>query len=634
MLSGIRARIFIAVLVPLVLGVGVVGGLLLTQHASQVETHHMDSAVSLARQTAMLAEMPLTTGSRAGARAVVHVMERNADLVGVLLVDRAGVTLEGRGNVGATSLRLLEAAPLNPMVERDDLLTYVVHPVLLSATQGADKIGDTKSIGQKVGYVVMSFSRAAERKAVSQMLWNGLAILGGTFLLSLAIASWLAHSLVRPMKSLSLALARVAKNDFDVKITDNVSGEMGRLIADFNRMATALAQSHQGFEGQIRRATETLARRTEDAESANRAKSQYLAAASHDLRQPAHALSLYLAAAKRIAARLPTEESTQLQRVLHGMESSAQSQESLLTSILDISRIDAGVLQSKPEAFLIEPIFNRVVSEHRASARTGVLHLYYRPTKLGAYADPVLFARICQNLVANALKFSARGSILLAARSRGDKVLIQVWDQGAGIAPEHIERIFGEFYQVDQPTGAHARGMGLGLSIVSRLCRLQGGRITAASKVGKGSVFSVLLPRTWSPSYFERAQSQSSEKAVAGAVALVIDDEEMVREATAALLSEAGYEVVTAADLTDLDARLDEKTRARATVAFVDFRLARGYVGIDVARTLQQRFGILFKIVMVTGDTSAERLQSLQESGYAILHKPVNAAQLLAAAAR
>jgi two-component system, sensor histidine kinase len=632
MLSGIRARIFIAVLLPLGLAVGAVGGLLLVRHARQVETHHMESAILLARQTAMLSEMPLTTSSRTGARAIVDVVERSADLVGISLVDRAGVTLEGRGNIGANSLRLLEAAPLNPMVERDEQLIYVVHPVMLSATQGTEKVGEIKPLSQKVGYVAMSFSRTSEKKAISQLLWSGLAVLGGALAMSFAIASWLAHSLVRPIKALSIALARVTKNDFDARVADKVGGEMGRLVADFNQMAAALSRSRQALEGQIQRATETLARRTEDAEAASRAKSQYLAAASHDLRQPAHALSLYLAAAKRIAARLPTEESTQLQRVLHGMESSAHSQESLLNSILDISRIDAGVLQSKPEAFLIDPVFNRVVSEHRSSARTGVLHLYYRPTKLGAFADPVLFARICQNLVANALKFSTRGSILLAARARGDKVLIQVWDQGAGIAPEHIDRIFGEFYQVSQPTGAHARGMGLGLSIVNRLCRLQGGSISVASKIGKGTVFSVLLPRTWSPNHFERIPSSVSMRAPAGAMALVIDDEAMVREATAALLSEAGYQVVTAGSLSELDVQLSEKPLTHVTVAFVDFRLADGYVGIDVARVLQQRFSIRLKIVMVTGDTSTERLQALHESGYAILHKPVNAAQMLAAA--
>lgn len=630
MFSGIRARLMLAAAIPLTIAVVAAGGLLLVQNVRQIELHHMESAMSLARQAAILAELPLATSSKSGARSVADFVERSADFVGMALVDRSGGTIESRGNVGAASLRMIEGAPVNLIAESDARLIYVVHPVTLAEAPNVDAPGGSlNATAQRVGYAAITFSRLQERNSVGRLLGTGLLILGVTLALSLLLARSVANSVSKPIVALSSALSDVAREDFDVRLTSSGVGEMARVAENFNAMVATLAAARRGSNEKVRLATEALARRTAEAEAANLAKSQYLAAASHDLRQPAHALSLYISAAKRIVSRLPADQVSQLEKVLIGMESSAQSQDALLNSILDISRIDAGVLRSNPEPLAVAHLFERVVQEHADVARPADVILRYRATSLGVYADPVHFDRICQNLVANALKFAARGTVLLSARKRGDQVLIQVWDQGGGIAPEHIGKVFEEFYQVAPAMTVRARGMGLGLSIVRRLCRIEGGSIAVRSVLGRGTVFSVLLPSTSSPQRFQRQSAADRARIPVGTVALVIDDEAMVREATQLVLAEAGYQVIVAENLIELSAKLNVDIARRVAAAVVDFRLADGYSGIEAARYLQARFGDQIKIVIVTGDTSPERLQTLHQSDFQILHKPINDHQLL-----
>lgn len=627
--GGIRARILLAAVIPLTVAIAAAGVLLLTRHAQDIEQHHIESSVSLARQAAILAELPLATGSTSSARSVADFIERSVGLTGLSLVDRDGNTVENRGNVGATVLRLLQARPLNLIVERDPQLIYLVHPVVLSAAPGADIASEGQGSPQRVGYVALSVSRAQERASVQRLWLTGAAILVVTLVLSLLLARWVARSVSMPMVQLSQALSRVARDDLSVRLPQRGKGEVARVASDFNHMATSLAQARKGLHDEVNRATEALARRTVEAEAASLAKSRYLAAASHDLRQPAHALSLYLAAARRIAARTPGEHGAQLQEVLAGMESSAQSLDSLLTSVLDISRIEAGVLQPAPEPIAIQSVFERVVGDNAEAARRAGIRLRARPTRLGVYADPVLFARICQNLVVNAIKFSERGTVLLSARSRGPNVVVQVWDQGKGIAGEHIEKIFDEFFQVTPGNSERARGMGLGLSIVQRLCLMQNGAIAVSSRLSVGSVFSVLLPQTKSVYRFQRQTARAALRALPGSVALVIDDEVAVRDATRAVLIEAGFTVVAVESLEEAERALKGDLGKRLIACVVDYRLGDGYTGIEVARAVRQYFGEKVKIVIVTGDTSPERLQSLRASGFAVQHKPTDATQLL-----
>jgi methyl-accepting chemotaxis protein len=213
--SGIRRRVFVAAVVPMTLGVVSVGGLMLLQLKRLVEQHHLETAIALAKQTAILAELPLATGSKSGAKDVADFVMRSEGAVGVSLLDRSASELETRGNVGATSFRLLEGAPLDPMIERDDQLIYMLQPVTLAVT------GDKP---QLVGYAIISVSRAIEQQTLNRLLLTGFIILLSAFGLSVLLARWIADSMARPMASLSSALNRVAKNDFSPRLSDEEPG--------------------------------------------------------------------------------------------------------------------------------------------------------------------------------------------------------------------------------------------------------------------------------------------------------------------------------------------------------------------------------------------------------------------------
>ena len=295
-LGSIRNRILLAALAPVVLAVVSVGALLLTRHVQEIERNLVERTVSLARQAAMLSELPLAAGSNANARAAADFIERSAGVVGLALMDRDGVSVDNRGNLGSTALRLLDGKPLSVQVERDSHLVSVVHPVVLFAQpSGATNAGT----GQRVGFVALTVSRADEKRDIAKLWWTGAVILLAATLLSLVLVRAATRSISAPLSALSTGLSRVARDDFSVQLPEAGRGEFRRLAMDFNQMTGALQSARRGLQNEVKRATEALASRTREAESANNAKSRFLAAASHDLRQPAHALSLYGAALRQ-----------------------------------------------------------------------------------------------------------------------------------------------------------------------------------------------------------------------------------------------------------------------------------------------------------------------------------------------
>ncbi len=225
------------------------------------------------------------------------------------------------------------------------------------------------------------------------------------------------------------------------------------------------------------------------AEAADRAKSRFLAAASHDLRQPLHALGLF-------AAKLPEHvQDAEGARLADRMRHSVESLESLLSSLLDISRLDAGAIEPRPQAIALDALLDRLAGDFAPVALERGLKLAVVRTRLVVRSDPVLLERIARNLVDNALKHTRRGGVVVGARRRGSRVAIEVHDSGPGIPAEERERVFEEFYQIGNPERDRSRGLGLGLAIVRRLAGLLGHRIEVDSEPGRGSVFRVIVER-------------------------------------------------------------------------------------------------------------------------------------------
>ncbi|MDO9002615.1 MAG: HAMP domain-containing sensor histidine kinase, partial [Aquabacterium sp.] len=271
------------------------------------------------------------------------------------------------------------------------------------------------------------------------------------------------------------------------------------------------------------------------AETANRAKTQFFAAASHDLRQPLHAMGLF---AEALRQRNKDEEVVHL---VNSINSSVDALEGLFSELLDITKIDTGAVDIEPEHFSMQELFNRIRLHFEPTAFEKGLMLSFRGEQHHALADPVLVERILRNLVSNAIRYTEDGGVLVTCRVRGEQLCLQVWDSGIGIAEKEQVRIFDEFYQTHsgRPLEPHHRkGLGLGLSIVKRLADLMAAPLTLRSRVGHGTVFTLMLPIGRAP----RMQRSSIPSKPALGVTLdrrhivVVEDELAVLEGLQVLL--------------------------------------------------------------------------------------------------
>lgn len=265
-----------------------------------------------------------------------------------------------------------------------------------------------------------------------------------------------------------------------------------RQVREMSRMTDELEASHEHLEERIRAATQELAGERDAAERASTAKSRFLAAASHDLRQPLHALSLFAADLQRqVQSGMPRD----LPRLSEQISLSTSQLGELLNSLLDLSRLDVAGIKPETRHFALQSSFNRLAESFQRTADDHQTILRFRPTRYWVETDQVMLEQMLANLISNALRYTpAGGRVLIAARRRGERIQIEVRDNGIGIAAEHQAAIFAEFYQVGNAAREQNLGLGLGLSIVDRLARALGIAVALRSRVGEGTVFSLGAP--------------------------------------------------------------------------------------------------------------------------------------------
>ena len=281
-----------------------------------------------------------------------------------------------------------------------------------------------------------------------------------------------------------------------------------------------------------------------EADIANRAKTQFFAAASHDLRQPLHAMGLF-AEALRQRTREP-----EVAHLVNSVNESVDALEGLFSELLDITRIDSGGLEVRPEHFEMGEILRKVRLHFEPTAFEKGLALRLRGGRHAVHADPLLVERIVRNLVSNAIRYTEDGSVLVSCRRRSGRLLVQVWDTGVGIAAADCGRVFEEFYQVPgaaQPTHEHRKGLGLGLAIVARLASLMEAPLSVRSALSRGSVFTLSLPVGQAPRAAPTLPPRKGpiDITLTGRLVVIVEDEPAVREGLAVLL--AGWGATLAA---------------------------------------------------------------------------------------
>lgn len=347
-------------------------------------------------------------------------------------------------------------------------------------------------------------------------------------------------------------------------------------------------------------------------EAANRSKTRFLASASHDLRQPLHALSLFGAA---LMLRPLDPKSAE---IANKMDEAIRDLASEMDTLLDISKLDAGVLAATPERFDLARVLRRLVDTFGEAARRKSLALSLdAPPTLVVETDRVLLERVLRNLVDNAVKYTDHGSVRIRAETRPEGCVVRVEDTGRGIPPAEQERVFEEFYQVGNPERDRRKGLGLGLSIVHRLMPLLGARLEMDSVIGRGTRFAVHLPVAADED--ERPAPSLAPGAYAGVHILVVDDEESVRLAMRELLQAMGCRVSDAGSTVEAIARSAE---AAPDLVLADLRLRGEDNGIATIRALRATVPGLAAL-LVSGDTAPDRLREAKAAGIKLLHKPV-----------
>jgi signal transduction histidine kinase/FixJ family two-component response regulator len=361
----------------------------------------------------------------------------------------------------------------------------------------------------------------------------------------------------------------------------------------------------------------------EIAEEANRAKMRFLASASHDLRQPLTALSLYSETLNQVARGVATKE------VAEHIDASVRNLEKLFNSLLDLSKLDAGVVQVNQRLVSVQDLLNRLVDEYAEQASSRDLKLVALGNDEWIETDPILFERMVRNLLENALRYTKHGEIKLAWRKIGKKISIEVADTGPGIPASERDRIFDEYYQISNPGRNRSKGLGIGLSIVRKLAELLEFEIVLESELGHGSVFR-LIGRVAERPLIRRNEETPTQYFVDGALrgkrVLLIDDDEEILLAAALMLRLEGCEIEAATNRVEAMSAF-AGTKPDAIVA--DYRLNDGDTGLSVLQAFKSKFPDIRGLVL-TGDTGPEPLREVLSSGYRILHKPIRAMELVA----
>jgi signal transduction histidine kinase len=357
-----------------------------------------------------------------------------------------------------------------------------------------------------------------------------------------------------------------------------------------------------------------LAALKEEAEQANLAKSRFLAAASHDLRQPLHALGLFV---DRLGARVSGEEASDL---VDKIRTSTDSLNDMFTTLLDMSRLDAGAVAPDVVPVDVDRQFARLDSEFGPLAREKGIVFEVQSDGLTALTDPQLLARILQNLVSNAIQYTERGRVSLVARRLDDDIEIDVTDTGVGIPAERRREIFEEFVQLDSE-GLGRAGIGLGLSIVDRLVRVLGHRIALESTPGRGTRFTLSLPASAESAPRPPLLDTRNPTALDGARVVVVDDDLAVLNATRATLQDWGCSVVVATNTEDALEGIEQRGKPDAILA--DYRLQRGETGTLAIERIRKAVGRSVPAAVVTGDSTPEILAELADRNLEHVAKPL-----------
>ena len=424
----------------------------------------------------------------------------------------------------------------------------------------------------------------------------------------------------RRLRKVCQALMERVEGDGSAEGAPYAAFERSVLLAEQVRERTDTLHRTLDELGQVN--TRLLAAKAE-AEAANLSKTKFLAAVSHDLLQPLNAARLFASALETHS--LPENS----QKLVGHIGRSLKDVEGLIGTLVDISRLDAGVLRADKSPFAVSTLLDTLAEEYRQVAGVRGLALHYVPSSMMIESDLALLARVIRNFLSNAVRYTEHGRVLLGCRRRPHGLEIMVGDTGPGIPEQQREAIFLEFRRVNQPHSANSRGLGLGLAIVDRISSMLEQPVSLASRPGVGALFSITVPYASVASSVLPARYASPlaeiDDPLQGCIVWVIDDDLAIIEGMQALLSSWGCRVRAAATVSALEAASDGE---RPAVLLVDYHLGEHReTGIDLAARLQRRYPGLAAVV-ITANHEAEIKRATREAGMHCLLKPLKPLRL------
>jgi PAS domain S-box-containing protein len=403
-------------------------------------------------------------------------------------------------------------------------------------------------------------------------------------------------------------------------------------ITEFKRHEQALLEAKQGLEERVTLRTRELSAALEaqrlakqEAETANMSKTRFVAAASHDLLQPLNAARLFVS-----ALELQTRAQPELSELASRIDASMRAAEELLNDLLDIARLDSGVLKPEITSFPIVDLLEELRRQYAPVAQVRRLRLAVVPCREAVRSDRVLLRRIIQNYISNALRYTERGGILVGCRRRGRELEVVVYDTGPGIAAHQRERMYAEFSRLEQGSPWGEKGLGLGLSICDRLARLLGHPLTFASHPGRGSEFGVRVlrdGRARRSAAGEPALLPPEPVGLRGLRVLCVDNDAAILDGMDALLGAWGVEVTKARDSVEAQQIVG---RCEVDAVLADYHLGDALGGLELLRRLQRMRGAGLGAALISADHGAELAQLARAAGFPLLHKPLRPAALRA----
>jgi len=390
----------------------------------------------------------------------------------------------------------------------------------------------------------------------------------------------------------------------------------------------ALARANETLERRVRERTaelmevnQALAIAKRKADEANLDKTRFLTAASHDVLQPLNAARLY------VTSLVERELASGEAQLVRNVDASLEAVEEILNILIEISRLDTGRLEPDITSFPLDEVFERLKVEFAPLAREKAeLELRVVSTRMWVRTDRRLLRRVLQNLLANAIKYTPKGKVLLGVRRHGSELTVEVCDTGAGIPKSKRAVIFKEFERLEE-TAASVRGLGLGLSIVERIGKVLGHQVDLRSVPGKGSIFSVKLPRA-APGVVEPAPVPVSAGRIRGLNVLCIDNERAVLDGMRVMLSGWGCKVITAQNAAEAIDRL-QPGHTKPDIILADYHLDSG-TGLDAVAAVRTAERSHTPVIIISADHTPEVQREIRRRGYAFLRKPLKAAALRA----